>query len=74
MRNVSMSDLRCTDELAGIACFGPSVCLYPQGNRNECNYKKSEELGLVVGKENVEATANYRAAMNVAMIGGGVDG
>ena len=26
--------------------------------------KKSEQLGLVVGKENVEATANYRAAMN----------
>ncbi len=26
--------------------------------------KKSEELGLVVGKENVEATVNYNAAMN----------
>lgn len=26
--------------------------------------KKSEELGLVVGKENVEATVNYKAAMN----------
>jgi hypothetical protein len=32
--------------------------------RMEDARKKSEELGLVVGKENVEATANYRSAMN----------
>lgn len=32
--------------------------------RMEDARKKSEELGLVVGKENVEATASYRAAMN----------
>lgn len=32
--------------------------------RMEDARKKSEDLGLIIGKENVEATANYRAAMN----------